>query len=224
MACSYFVLNLDALRAGSIKLGLKLSNWTWVNQTGTYLACILDTGFMSSYPTQVAIQSDDTSIIMNSFLGQYNFPFIFDIGYLLDDQPVVPNVTLDVFPLNLPSGTNGTVPLRLYRAYAEPIPPIPTFSTRNWREVFYDPSISVIFGTVEPQSKGNSPSHSRNNTWIIAVSVSVPIILIALVSLILVVYFVPSVRIFFRPFSKPRETSTSTSQNNWKHSRTPSTL
>ena len=80
---------------------------------------------------------------------------------------------------------------------------IPVCSPWHWSEMIYDPSIAFLFGA-PAFTPAVTPS---SNAGVIAGAV-VGSIVAAIVIVVVLVIFVPPVRYFFMPFSKPRTAPT----------------
>lgn len=144
-----------------------------------------------------------------------------DLGYLLDGVPTVTIGEKTEFPLNLPDGTSLfaiDTPFHFCQ---------PTFSEsdilNHWNNIYYDPSIEVIFGDLNAPVSPSQRSSKR------AIAIAVPVVFVSLIiivaTIILLVLYVPSVRNVIMPYNDQkarRLRQSSTQRESWRPATLPS--
>lgn len=183
-----------------------MQNWTYSNSSEhvnhSYIVTLADLGFYSTYQAAVNLNQTDDSFDVDARISKYHFKFTLDMGFILDDHPAITVRPQPWWPIDLTNGTDGKlfiVPREI--SFCEPMPPgnQTSVTLTPWKNIYYDPSLSVLFAPVS-----NTPAATSNNKGWIAAAVVVPIVAVLIVGAILLVVYVPAVRVFFRPFSKHR--------------------
>ena len=171
-----------------------------------YLAPGFEFGFFSEMPLFMNQTMLTTSLLVNASMGPYNFNFFVDQGYILDGRPAIVAAPLDapLFFFDLSAGTTGqtyVIPMRM--GFCPPYDLSTTLFFGRYKDIWYDPSLEVLFSSAQPPpSEPPSKAASSKKQWVVAVAVTIPLIAVAIITLLLLSIFVPAVRHFFRPFSQ----------------------
>lgn len=244
--CFFLLFFLDS--ADGVKFGFAIHNWTWSVDAGipvtrpdfAYLAPGFEFGFYSEMPLLMNQTMLTSSLLLNASMGPYNFNFYVDQGYVLDNRPAIVAKPLDVplFYFDLIDGTNGltyVIPMRL--GFCPPYDLRTTFSFGRYKDIWYDPSLEILFNPPSPTSPSASPSkiEAAKKQWVVAVAVSIPLLAVIIITVLLLAHFVPAVRHFFRPFSKrppadrnarsdPTTTRSTSNGDRWTRANKPTDL
>jgi hypothetical protein len=106
---------------------------------------------------------------------------------------------------------------------------IPSCAPFHFHHLIYDPSIGILFSSPvsDPSSPPVPPSQIRNRKTVTIIGAVIGSLLVAvIIAIILLAIFVPSVKNFFRPYSKSQsssitQTDTNRSTSNWEKAKTP---
>lgn len=210
---------------GGAKLSMKVENWQWSPahlSQNTFLGA--RTMYFVAPNSDGAVNLTSTPEVANIRIkiGTFEFLLRMERGVIFDGMPSLAganaindeNFTLPTIQ-GLWTGMENGVGFCSSADYPYP----------KWTTVEYDPSIVALFSPTEPTQNPSSPSKT-NRDWVIPVAVVVPVVIVLVIVIILLVVFVPSVRFFFRPFSKPRSPShltgeRSTNGNTWHAANKP---
>lgn len=197
--CPFECVLLATCSAKGIKFGFGISNWTWTNQSQyafkTYIAGGFQIGFESSKRLQVSQVISPQAYVMDAKFGDTTFQMTMELGFLLNDIPAVIAGSQVQFPINTPS-TYGFMGINWPMAFVQPnnrYGPL-----EQWSKIYYDPSLTVFFG--DPQQ--TTPKERK--TWVVAVSVAIPLVVLLIVAAALIILFVPSVRHVVMPYRDAR--------------------
>lgn len=170
-----------------------------VNNTFLSLGILL--GWTTSrHLTVTQTKALDSYQIVSNF-GGVNLIFDFDMGYVLDGIPIVTGFTKEQLPLDLEDGTGGFLGVDAAFDFCEPNTTAYT-PLRRWNHYYYDPSLSVVFGSV-PNPSSPKNTKAQKTVWPIAVGVSLGVVLIIII-LVLLVVFVRPIRNAIMPYNKKR--------------------
>jgi hypothetical protein len=203
---SYLVHGFPFVGDGSLETGSFVQfYWDWtISVVDTSVAFVDDT-----FEFRAIMEHEGSTTLIN-----------FDKGFLFDGVAYLqPDLTKLGPYLNFSKNT-FTFPLKTG---------IPLCVPGHYTELIYDPAISSLFTPPVASEKGQDPKNSKTTIILGAVLGSLAAVIV--IGIIAAAIFVPSVREFFRPFSKPRDPTTTgrdtsshtqTSTQGWARSTTPS--
>lgn len=189
-----------------------MNNWKWSTEAqhvdNSFLAGGYQFGFNSPKRLGIVQELSNVTYVLNLLFGKAQFVMTMELGYLLDDIPTVTSGLEQEFPATFEDGTFGLLavnwPIAFPTAYDTfPIGPIPPLAP--YSKLYYDPSLQVIFGNQldKPTTAPNSPAKkSEKRVWVVGLAVGLPLAILFVISIILIVMFVPAVRSVVMPYYK----------------------
>lgn len=129
-----------------------------------------------------------------------------DWGIVLDNKPAIFAYKTVDEPLTLTGAGEGDAwyGFNTSVSFCQPVPADAgqnltyRMPLEHWTSMYYDPSLQVLFSDF-----GTNPAPTNSRTWVLAVSIALPIIAaLIILTIILLVILVPSVKNFFLPYNR----------------------
>ena len=230
---------LDFGSAGGVKFGLHIENWNWsvsgLEETNnTYATFGLVFGVRGQKSLQV-LPSGPQDYELVAEYEKLKIVLSLDWGIVLDSRPAIFAYRTVDQPLTLSGESYGPewFGFNTSVSFCQPTPQDAGINLtsreplEHWNSMYYDPSLQVIFGDL-----GGKIAPNNARTWVLAVSITLPILAaLIILSIILIIIFVPSVKTFFMPYNREHlehQRSTHRSANDtdsntkeWKRSMPP---
>lgn len=217
-------------RAGAVKFGFSVNGWTWnttANQAylnNTYIGVGLQFGFVTPKNLTVTQSRTPLDYFIAAYFDQTELQVDMELGYLLNGIPTVTIVDQVEVPLSLPEGTS-LLALDTPFPFCQPTSTVNDVLTK-WDNIYYDPSISVLFGDLEAPAPLSPQERKNKHVVAIVVPVVIVVVLIVAGTIVLLAVFVPSVRDVFTPYNqkkvlKARDNTDLNTRDGWKHSTNP---
>ena len=198
--------------AGALKFGVNIQGWNWTADphwasNNSYLALPLKFGVRGHDDLKIVAGSLGYEMVAS--FPKYELKMNIDWGYVLDGQGAILVYRFDDPVTNLGGGFGDEwFGFDTSVSFCQPLPhdvglPDADFEPlRQWKDVFYDPSLQIIFGDFGNAGKSSSSKPS----WTVPVAIAVPLVVAAFVILVVVLTLtVPSFRsIFITYFGKSR--------------------
>lgn len=224
--------------AGGVKFGLHVSNWNWSvsgseEQNNTYVTFGLVFGVRDQENIQILPSGPQDYQLVTQYDG-FKIILSLDWGIVLDGQGAIFAYKTVDQPLTLTGASSGDewFGFNTSVSFCQPTPhdagiELPyRYPLGRWKSMFYDPSLQVLFSDFS----NSAPSNDRK--WVLAVSIALPIVAVLIIlTIALLVIFVPSVKNFFMPYNRENmETKRHSkrevhdNENNakeWRRSKTP---
>lgn len=194
-------------RAGGLKLAYELHEWTWANETlltpekmdNTYLAIGLEFGYLTDGALAVEFEQFPNDFTVASYVGSgVKIKAKMDLGFVLEDQAAISSTITGGLNVTMDHGTTDDgfilpVPFPFCEPTAFDVWPFPFL--RHWNHVYYDPSLTVVFGTVSetPSKSTLSPKAKKQEKTLkwIAIPITLVVALLVVGFILLVIFYKP---------------------------------
>lgn len=164
----------------------------------TFLGLDFHLGWESTRYTRITETQSPLNATVTTQFGAANMTFTIDLGYLLDDIPIISQVRQGNYDVFMDNGTQGLSVLGFTTTFCEPFIVANTPLTR-WHSYYYDPSLVAVFGEA-PSKTSPSNSKAKSTRSYRGLYIGFPVAIgILLITAILVIALVPSLRAKFIP-------------------------
>lgn len=192
--------------AGAIKFGVNIQGWNWTvydnyAENNTYIALPLKFGVRGHNDLKIVQTSSEDYQVVSTF-DKYELRMNLDWGYVLNGQGAILAYKFDDPVTNLGAG-NGNEWFGFDSAvgFCQPLPWDIGVTTKpqplnRWDDLYYDPSLQIIFGDFANVAPGGSKS--ARPAWTVPVAIAVPLAVVLIVIVIVILTLtIPSFRRLF---------------------------